>query len=364
VEADTGDTRWRTELQEGQLPASPAVDSDRVYISGDGGMVHAVDRDSGDELWSVDIEDAPLDRVWSSPVVVDGTIVIGSASYQVFVPAEPAFRGSIVGLDAETGELRWRTSVCDHPCTGVSVWSSAAADPDLGLAFIGTGQAYSDEAGPMSDSLVALDYETGEIAWHHQFTPDDTYSAGNLSGPDFDVGAAPNLFEIDGQAVVGVGDKGGQYKAFDRATGEELWATDLVSGTALGGVEHTPAYADGVIYVVGNTAIAATSRVDAVPATATAFALDATDGTILWSTDLEAGGFGGVSVAGDLMWFTTHEGTLRALDIDAGSEVAAISLGPTSASGPVVVDGTVFVGHGWSWSGSVPGGVVALAPAP
>ena len=134
------------------------------------------------------------------------------------------------------------------------MWSSAAVDTDLEMAFIGTGQAYNKPADPKSDSLVAIDYTTGEIVWHQQYTKGDSYTLATGAGPDFDIGAAPNLFEADGRKLVGVGDKGGSYRAFDRETGKVAWVRPLVAGTALGGVEETTAYADGVIYAVGNTA--------------------------------------------------------------------------------------------------------------
>jgi polyvinyl alcohol dehydrogenase (cytochrome) len=360
VDADDGTEVWTSALQSGQLSPSPFVGNERVYIAGDGGMVYGVDRRTGAKVWGTDIEQTPFDRVWSSPVEVDGVVIVGSASYQVFVEGQPVFRGSVVGLDAATGQERWRASVCDDPCNGVSVWSSAAVDEELGLAFIGTGQSYSGEAGPLSDAVVAIDYRTGEIRWHHQYTPGDEYSVASPTGPDHDVGAAPNLFEIEGRAVVGAGDKGGTYKVFDRADGEVVWERKLVDGSPLGGIEETTAYADGVVYLVGNTSIEATSRADAVPASATAFALDAASGDILWQTDMEEGGFGGVSVANGMMLFTTHEGTLHVLDTTDGSALHTVAVGDRSASGPVVVDGVVYVGHGWDWARTVPGGLVAL----
>jgi polyvinyl alcohol dehydrogenase (cytochrome) len=361
LDADDGGEVWTSALQDGMLSPSPFVSDDSIYIAGDGGKVFGVDRATGEKRWETDIETTPFDRVWSSPVLVDDVVIVGSASYQVFVEGQPVFRGSVVGLDAATGDERWRASVCDDPCNGVSVWSSAAVDPELGLAFIGTGQSYSGVAGPMSDSVVAIDYLTGEIRWHHQYTAGDEYSVASMAGPDHDVGAAPNLFEIDGRPVVGAGDKGGTYKVFDRATGDVIWERNVVGGSPLGGIEETTAYADGIVYLLANTSIEATSRADAVPASAIAFALDAATGDIVWQTDIDEGGFGGVSIANDLMLFTTHEGTLHVLDIADGTEVHRTSVGERSASGPVVIDGVLYVGNGWDWASVPRGGLVALA---
>lgn len=362
--ASDGTEVWTTKLQNGMLSGSPYVSADTVYSAGDGSVVHAVDRATGALRWSRTVETTPNNRIWSSPVVAGGTLLIGAASYQVWEPAFPAFRGAVVGLDAATGEPAWRASVCDPGQSGVSVWSSAAVDTALGLAFMGTGQAYTAPASDLSDSLVALRYDTGAVIWSHQFTSGDVFTdlanGTRGPGPDFDVGASPNLFEANGRKLVGVGDKGGCYKAFDRETGTTVWTAVLAAGSRLGGVEHTTAYADGVIYAVANTAIGGSSRTNTVPTAAVATALDASSGSPLWQKTVSPGGFGGVAVAGGLMYFTTHDGTLHALDLLTGEERLALSVGASSASGPSISGGLVFVGTGWGWGGNVGGGLVAL----
>ncbi|MFC8130747.1 PQQ-binding-like beta-propeller repeat protein [Streptomyces sp. NPDC057302] len=367
--AKSGASIWQTKLNPAQLPGSPAVVGDTVYSAGYGGMVYAVDKKTGAKKWGVGIESTPNALIWSSPVVAGDTLIIGSASFQVFSPASPPFQGSVVGLDIATGAVKWRTPVCTGDCTGVSVWSSAAVDTKLGLAYIGTGQAYSRPAGPMSDSLVAIDYRTGKIAWHHQYTADDVFSDAAPFGKDADLGAAPNLFTVNGRRVVGCGDKGGSYKAFDAKTGEPVWSRKLVEGTQLGGIEHTTAYADNTIYAVGNTEATATSRADARPTASTLFALNATTGATKWQTDLPEGGFGGVAVANGVLYFTTWEGTLRAHSAATGRTLLTKYIGTPdgatiiekgAASGPTVSGGRVYVGYGWTWGAAAPGGIRSL----
>ncbi|MBO0513289.1 outer membrane protein assembly factor BamB family protein [Streptomyces beijiangensis] len=367
--AGSGATVWQTKLNPAQLPGSPAVVGDTVYIAGYGGMVYAVDKKTGAKKWGAGIESTPNALVWSSPVIAGDTLVIGSASFQVFTPASPPFQGSVVGLDIATGRVKWRTPVCTADCTGVSVWSSAAVDTSLGLAYIGTGQSYSAPAGPMSDSLVALDYRTGKIAWHHQYTADDVFSDASPYGKDADLGAAPNLFNVNGRRVVGSGDKGGSYKAFDARTGAPVWSRNLVKGTQLGGIEHTTAYADGTIYAVGNTEATATSRADARPTAATLFALNATTGATKWQADLPEGGFGGVAIANGVLYFTTWEGTLRAHSAATGRTLftkyigtpdGATAIEKGAAGGPTVSGGRVYVGYGWTWGAIAPGGIRSL----
>jgi polyvinyl alcohol dehydrogenase (cytochrome) len=386
IDAGTGASVWSAHLQSGMLTPSPFVASDTVYIAGDASNIYAVNRMTGAVRWSTKIETTPSNRIWSSPIVVGDTLVIGAGSYQVFIPATPTFRGSIVGLGASDGKEKWRVAVCPDPdCGGgVSVWSSVAVDPALKLAYIGTGQAYYAPAGPYSDSIIAVDYETGAMAWHYQITANDIYNINSGDAThDRDVGTSPNLFEasIGGTArkLVGVGDKGGHYTVLDRETGALIWQTRTdprtPPGSPIGGVMGAPAVANGRIFLTNNTSTMGTGRFDARPGTCTAFALDAATGAVLWMTPLPAGSFSGNSVANGLLYFVTYDGQLRVLDTKDGKLLASIAIGaavggyvgdPTdgfpdgSTSGPVVANGRIYAGYGWTWGATITGGLAIL----
>jgi polyvinyl alcohol dehydrogenase (cytochrome) len=351
-----GSAVWSTSLQDGMLSPSAFVSNDTVYIAGDAAMVHAVDRRSGVRRWSARVETTSNSRIWSSPVVIDTTLIIGVGSYQSFAPATPPFRGSVVALDTVSGSEKWRLWVAEEGEVGVSVWSSAALDTARKLAFIGTGQSFSRPVSPLSDSLLAIDYERGTLAWSRQFTANDTFSI-DESGPDFDVGASPNLFVVGTAELVGVGDKGGRYFALDRDTGAIVWERQLTEGSAIGGVETTTAYADGNIYVVSNTGIAG-SGADTMPSGCRAFAIRAADGESVWETPLSVGSLGGVAVANGVMYFTTAEGTLHALATDDGRELYRTRIGFSAAGGPSIANGLLFVGYGWDWKQGPPGGLM------
>lgn len=386
VDARTGAAVWSKRLQNGMLTPSPFVSADTVYIAGDASNVYAVNRTTGAVRWTTKIETTPSNRIWSSPIVVGDTLIIGAGSYQVFIPATPTFRGSIVGLRASDGKEKWRISVCPEPdCGGgVSVWSSVAVDPELKLAYIGTGQAYYAPAGQYSDAILAFDYETGTRAWHRQITPNDVYNIDSGDGTrDRDVGTSPNLFEanIGGRLrkLVGVGDKGGHYTVFDRESGAQIWQarTDprTPPGSPIGGVMGAPAVADGRIFLTNNTSTVGTGRFDARPGACSALALDAATGAVLWTTALPAGSFSGNTIANGLMYFVTYDGLLRVLDTKDGKLLKSIAVGvmpggyvgePTdgfpdgSTSGPVVSDGRIYAGYGWTWGANVTGGLAIL----
>jgi polyvinyl alcohol dehydrogenase (cytochrome) len=366
-----GSTVWARQLTDGggagMVDDSPLVTADRVYVGDACGRLHALDRATGAVVWSRRLDPHPLTRIFSSPVLVDGLLVVGVASVELALPVSDfAFRGSVVGLDAATGAERWRlptSSGADG--AGVSVWSSAAIDRERGLAYIGTGQSYEEPAGPRSDSLLAIRYATGELAWSRQFTADDvfTFFSPPPRGPDADIGAAPNLFRARGRDLVGVGDKAGVYAAFDRTTGETVWARRLADGSALGGVMVTAAYANGVVYVTCNV------MAEEYPANPTdprhrsvTYALDAGSGKIRWQRDMPAASFGALTLANGVLFQPTVPGTLYALDARKGEVLWSADPGGDLGGGVSVADGRVVTGHGFWFLTQPPnpqGGVVA-----
>jgi polyvinyl alcohol dehydrogenase (cytochrome) len=366
VDAKSGESIWATPVQPAappnQINDTPYVTEDAVYIGAHTALLSAVSRVSGEMLWQTLIDEQAALMLWSSPVVVDDLLLIGVGSYQVFFPLTPPFRGSVVGVDVKTGAVKWKTYLTDG--SGVSVWSSAAIDRGRKLAFIGTGQEYAQGvSSPHSDALVAIRYETGELVWARQFTMGDRFQVGAANGPDFDVGAAPNLFEAGGRALVGVGDKGGRYFALDRDTGSEVWHTLLTPGGSNGGVMASTAYANGVIYVVsnnGNTGGAA--GVGGGPGEATIFALDAVNGAVRWQVTVNPGTFGGLAVANGVLFVPTLAGEARAYDTDNGNLLWTGRAGESMGGGVSVAGGMVYAGHGWTWLPTTvpPGGLVAF----
>jgi polyvinyl alcohol dehydrogenase (cytochrome) len=374
IDLADGSTVWERQLTDGpgglgMIDDSPLVTADRVYLGDARGNLHALDRATGAVVWSRRLDAHPLTRIFSSPVEVDGLLLIGVASVELALPASDfSFRGSVVGLDAATGAERWRLPTSSGTDgAGVSVWSSAAIDRERGLAYIGTGQSYEDPAGPRSDSLLAIRYATGELAWSRQFTADDvfTFFSPPPQGPDADIGAAPNLFRARGRDLVGVGDKAGVYAAFDRSTGETVWARRLADGSALGGVMVTAAYGDGRIYVTCNV------MAGEYPANPTdprhrsvTYALDATTGKVHWQRGMPAASFGALTLANGVLFQPTVPGTLYALDARKGDVLWSAEPGGDLGGGVSVAEGRVVTGHGFWFLAQPPnpqGGVVAYA---
>jgi polyvinyl alcohol dehydrogenase (cytochrome) len=358
---------WAKKFDNG-FSSSPAVSGGRLYMSDRKNNVMALDPETGDPVWTYAIPASPHAYLWSSPVIVGDTLLIGLSGYATqdsgqLIPDSilDQFRGAIIGLDAKLGAPKWRFETTVGPDgtqygAGVSSWSSAAIDEQRKMAFIGTSNSYFAPAGPYSDSLLAFEYETGKLAWHQQFTEGDAFRAGRAGGPDADVGAAPNLFQANGKDAVGVGDKGGTYRVFDIQTGEPLWNKKLTVGSGQGGVMAPAAVAGGVVYVSSNES-----------GTAQVFALNADTGDILWQQPLPGAGpsFGAPTYVNGVLLTGPANGTVYALDAkNSGTELWSLDLKLGHGGGFAVADGYVFTGVGYDYfnKGQEPleGALVAL----
>ncbi len=370
VWAIDGSPRWTRQLTTSVVDDSPLVFGNNVYVGDGTGNLHAVDRATGVTRWSRDLDPHPYTRIFSSPVGVEGLIVVGVASFEIAIPTSNyTARGSIVGLDANTGAVRWRVYTTNDDANGgagVSVWSTAAIDQNLGLAFIGTGNTYEPPAAPRSDALMAIDYRTGDVEWVRQFTAGDVYTifGPNRSGPDADIGAAPNLFKIGDREVVGVGDKAGVYATLDRRTGETIWARRLPTGSHLGGIMTTAAYANNRLYLSSNTWADQINLKNPLNRSTT-YSLDASTGAIVWSKVLPSATFGALTYANGVVFQPTINGTVYAFDARDGTILWSDEPGGDLGSGVSVANGRVFAPFGF-WFLTAPanpnGGIVAYGP--
>ncbi len=231
-----------------------AVWKGKVYVGVLDGRLEAIDARTGQLAWSVDTR-ADHKRSYTitgAPRVVNGKVVIGNGG------AEFGVRGYVTAYDAETGKQAWRFyTVPGDPKLppegkgmeiaaktwhgdafveqggGGTAWDSFAFDPELNLLYIGVGngslwdpkwrsQAKGDNL--FLSSIVAVNADTGEYAWHYQTTPGDAW--------DYTATQHMILAElpIDGRQrkVLMQAPKNGFFYVIDRATGELLSAKGIV----------------------------------------------------------------------------------------------------------------------------------------
>jgi polyvinyl alcohol dehydrogenase (cytochrome) len=350
LDAATGVQRWMTALPD-LIDSSPAVTATTVYVSDDQGSVHALARADGKKLWSKLVDMHAEAHLWSSPIYVPSAdlIVLGVGSGEEAVMGPFSFRGSVVALDAKTGEERWKfyTTAADATSgPGVAVWATVVVDETRKLVYVGTGNAYDGVSGPLVDSMLALDLGTGERMWSRQFTANDVFTVNGLgsgmAGPDFDIGASANLFQAGGKDIIGVGIKSGDYVAMARDTGEVVWMTNLTPGSVQGGFMASAAVAQDKVFAAGN-------QYPQMSTTMAAF--DAISGKILWKHDLMGGtAFASVAYANGVAYLGMSNGDFYAFDAASGSQLLKLTAPDAIAGGPSIANGVVYVPWGYRWT--------------
>jgi alcohol dehydrogenase (cytochrome c) len=211
--------------------------------------VIAVNARTGALVWDTKIgNNKAREQLNGGPLVAAGKVMVGTAGTGVGAkPGGP----QLVGLDAATGKELWRLGTIAKPGepggdswngipfesrSGGSVWTPPSYDPQTGLAYFGTGNTY--DTGPLlpakktkgmsndalyTNSTIAVDIETGKIAWYFQHFPNDQWDldwAFERQIVDVNVEGKPR------RAVITTG-KIGIYDALDASTGQFLFSIDL-----------------------------------------------------------------------------------------------------------------------------------------
>jgi polyvinyl alcohol dehydrogenase (cytochrome) len=302
-------------------------------------------------------------------VVAGGLVIVGSASIEEVSAKDGAtFRGSMVAFDAATGAEVWRHYTADAPYNGVSVWSSPSVDEERGIVYGSTGNNYTGDAGPTSDSIFALDLKTGVLKWNKQLSEGDVFTIPSPHSPDSDFGTNPILFEaiIDGEKrfLVGAGQKSGMFWALDAATGDVVWSRKVSGGSALiGGVFNNGAFDGERIIVAGNNGTSTgpgsepsngnSKGPGAGITTSVLMAMDPADGHVLWERQLPAWVWAPITVGG-MVGFVSSDRQLQAFDLRTGEKLYTFDTEGTIASGASIADGRIYFGSGVAYIGTTP----------
>ncbi len=216
---------------------------DRLFMTTLDAHLLALDMKTGAVVWDATLEDYTKGYASTiAPLVVKDKVIVGVAG------GEYGIRGFIDAYDAKTGKQAWRFYTIPGPgepghdtwagdswkTGGASVWVTGAYDPELNLLYYGIGNPgpdYHSESRKgdnlYSDSIVALDADTGKLRWHYQFTPHDLH--------DWDATEVPVLADvtIGGQPrkVVMMANRNGFFYTLDRTDGKLLVAKPFVVTT-------------------------------------------------------------------------------------------------------------------------------------
>jgi alcohol dehydrogenase (cytochrome c) len=240
LNAVTGENIWTSTYNLGsfKICCGPvnrgvAVAYGKVYVVTLDDKLLALDATTGKQVWSSTVAKASLGYSETmAPVAYDGKIVIGSAG------GEWPIAGFVAAYDAQSGKQDWRWMSTDPKSFagdswkrgGGMVWTTPAIDPKLGLVVFATGNPNPDLFGAArkgdnlyTDSIVALDVNTGQLKWNYQEVKHDVW--------DYDAVSPVVLFDtVDdaGKPVAAAGEAGkvGWFFIVDRATGKLIRKSD------------------------------------------------------------------------------------------------------------------------------------------
>lgn len=326
LDEETGAQVWRYE-NGAQMDAPVTLWEDLAIVGDAHGQLTALNQSTGQEVWRIVADATKSAHIYATPVPHEGTLFVGIASDQESIrihgDAPLDFRGAMLALDARTGQEKWRTMLAPENHTGAPVWGTPVVAAELGLLIFGTGNAYTEPASNMTDSIIALDLQTGRVAWWHQATTNDVFTQAAPTSPDWDFGSTPSLF---GDGLVGLGQKSSVYWTLDAATGKV--ARKIGSPQSGEGIIAGSASAEGRVIV----AYATLNKISAYDTT----------GAMLWNHNTTGGVYSAPALARGLVFAADTKGNVVALDAASGAALWNATVGPVFG-GLSIANGKLFV---------------------
>jgi alcohol dehydrogenase (cytochrome c) len=234
----------------GRVNRGVAILGDTLFMGTIDAHLLAIDAKSGELVWDTQVAEAAQNySITMPPLVVRDKVLIGTAG------GDFDTRGIIAAFDAKTGRELWRFRTIPGPgepgndtwagdswkVGGAAVWNAGAFDPRTNLVYFGTGNPAPDWDGRerrgdnlYSDSVLALDVDTGKLRWHYQFTPHDEI--------DYDSTQVPVLADIEWRGtprrVMLWANRNGLMYVLDRDTGKFLLGKPYVKVNWMDGFDE------------------------------------------------------------------------------------------------------------------------------
>lgn len=201
VDAASGRVLWKHEtklpeeltglVQILAMNRGAALYKDRVYFGTLDARLIALNAQTGQLVWQTQVADYKDGYFFTmAPLAVKGKIIVGTSG-----PGEMGPRGFIAAFDPDGGRELWRTytiPAAGEPGSdtwpgetwkygGGAVWLTGTYDPEQNLVFFGVGNPAPWDANLRkganlyTNSVLALDVDTGKIKWFHQYHPNDSW---------------------------------------------------------------------------------------------------------------------------------------------------------------------------------------------
>ncbi len=398
VDRATGEGRWKNEQNQFVIgPNGVAVGWGKVFaLQGVEGVI-ALDAQAGTEIWRRSITQTQTDGVDIQPTVYGDRVFASSVPISLRGIYSGGDGGVLHALDEDSGEIGWTFDTIDSEDfwgnpevnSGGGSWAPPALSPKRGriywavanpAPFVGTPEFPNGTSRPgpnlYTNSVLTLEIGSGDLDWYHQVTPHDLFDRDLL----FNM-----IAEVDGREMLVTTGKAGVVVGLDIETGQPLWRTEvgihrnddleqLDGPTAIwpgtfGGVLTPPSTADGIVYVATVNAPTTlypdrTSYIgsDLGTADGQVVAIDARDGSILWDVTVAGDPLGATTVVNDVVLTATFQGTIYALDRKTGATIHTITA-PGNINGWPAIAGDLLV---WPVGLATPPSLVGyrLPPSP
>jgi alcohol dehydrogenase (cytochrome c) len=239
----------------GRVNRGLAILGDTLFMGTIDAHLIAIDAKNGKPLWDTTVAKADAGyAITHAPLIVKDKVIVGTAG------GEYGIRGFIAAYDVRTGKEAWRFYTIPGPgepghetwagdswkTGGASVWMTGSYDPALNLTYWGVGNPGPDYNGDVrkgdnlySDSVVALDPDTGKLKWYYQFSPHDEFDYDSVQVP---VLADMQWRDKNGQTrprkLMLWANRNGLFYALDRTSGEFLKGTPFVEVTWMNGFDE------------------------------------------------------------------------------------------------------------------------------
>jgi polyvinyl alcohol dehydrogenase (cytochrome) len=271
LDTNSGCAKWVYNAQT-RLRSSMAygvVDGLSTLVFSDGrGMIHSINAENGEAIWVASGQASNNQGMLTgTPVIYEDVIIVPVSGSGVITGGNPKFEccenhGAVTALNVRTGEKLWEyhtmpaaqytgavssTGVKQRGPSGAPIWTTPTIDSERGQIYVTTGENTSHPTTGTSDSIIALDLETGEEKWVFQALENDMWNFGcSADGPncivladtnsvDFDFGGPAILVENGDKQLLIAGQKSGDIWALDPDSGALVWNQRVGEGTALGG---------------------------------------------------------------------------------------------------------------------------------
>jgi alcohol dehydrogenase (cytochrome c) len=234
----------------GRLNRGVAILGDTLFMGTIDARLMAIDARNGKPLWNVQVDRPEAGyAITHAPLVIQDKVIVGTAG------GEFGIRGHIDAYEARSGKLAWRFYTIPGPgepghetwagdswmTGGAPVWVTGSYDPETNLTFWGIGNPGPDWNGDdrggdnlYSDSVVALDADSGKLKWYYQFSPHDEF--------DYDAVQVPVLVDMEWQGrprkLMLWANRNGLFYVLDRATGQFLMGKPFVKVNWMDGFDE------------------------------------------------------------------------------------------------------------------------------